>query len=196
MKIFDAEFIKSAAKPEQFPLLKLPEMAFAGRSNVGKSSLINSIVMKKKLALISSTPGKTKTINFFNVENKWAFADLPGFGYASVAKELRDEWKLLNFAYLEKRDNLKLIATLIDSRHDPTTTDIGMIEWYENHEKDYVIILTKSDKISPKDIEERKEQVLNLVSQCKHCIDVVPYSVQTGLGRTDLIGIIKRIVEL
>mgnify|MGYP000259447106 CR=1 FL=1 len=111
MKQLSAIFIKSAASVKDFPDINLPEIAFIGRSNVGKSSLINSIVLKKNLALVSSTPGKTKLINFFNVENKWSFADLPGFGFAAVSKVIREEWKKLNFNYLEKRENLKLIIT-------------------------------------------------------------------------------------
>ena len=195
MKPLNAEFIKSAAKSEQFPALKLPEVAFTGRSNVGKSSLINSIVLKKNLALTSSTPGKTKLINFFNVENRWSFADLPGFGYASVSKDLRAEWKKLSFDYLEKRDNLKLVAALIDSRHDPTEIDIGMIEWYENHSRKYLIVLTKCDKITEKFMLERKEQIENLVSQCSYCIEVLPYSSKTALGRNELMAIIKKNTE-
>jgi len=196
MKQLNAEFIKSAAKPEQFPKIKLPELAFSGRSNVGKSSLINSIVLKKNLALVSSTPGKTKLINFFNVENKWAFADLPGFGFATVSKEQREEWKKLNFDYLEKRENLQLICALVDSRHDPTDTDLALIEWYENNNKKFLIILTKADKIGAKLLEERKLQLENLISQCKNAIEVLPYSSKTNLGRDELLAIIRKNTEL
>lgn len=196
MKQLNAEFIKSAAKPEQFPQIKLPEVAFSGRSNVGKSSLINSIILRKNFALVSSTPGKTKLINFFNVENKWTFADLPGFGFAAVSKDQRDIWKKLNFNYLEKRDNLKLICALVDSRHDPTDTDLALIEWYENNNKKFLIILTKADKIGVKLLEERKLQLETLVSQCNNALEVLPYSAKTNQGRDELLAIIRKNTEL
>jgi len=196
MKQLNAEFIKSAAKSDQYPLIKLPEVAFSGRSNVGKSSLINSIILKKNLALVSSTPGKTKLINFFNVENKWAFADLPGFGYASVSKDQRAIWKKLNFDYLEKRENLTLICALVDSRHDPTDTDLALIEWYENNNKKFLIILTKSDKIGNTLLMERKEQLETLVSQCKNAVEVLPYSAKTNQGRDELLAIIRKNTDL
>lgn len=191
----EAEFLLGAATIEQFPKTNLPELAFSGRSNVGKSSLINSIVLKKNLALISSSPGKTRQINFFKVEGKWSFADLPGFGYAQVSKDLREQWRKLNMDYLANRDNLKLIVALVDSRHDPTETDLALIEWYENNGKDFIIVLTKCDKIKPKEVEERHKQIMHLTSSCKHCVEVLPYSVQTGLGRKELIAIIKRVTE-
>ncbi len=194
MKQLNADFIKSTEKVEQFPHLNLPETAFVGRSNVGKSSLLNSIVLKKGLAKISSTPGKTQHINFYVVENKWAFADLPGFGYAQVNKLKRDEWVKLNFSYLEKREELKIICVLVDSRHDPQETDLALIEWLENHKKEFMIILTKCDKIKPKPLEDRKKQVEHLVSQCKFCREVLPYSIVDFRGRNELIGILKKVL--
>lgn len=195
MKQLSAIFIKSAATAKDFPEINLPEIAFVGRSNVGKSSLINSIVLKKNLALVSSTPGKTKLINFFNVENKWSFADLPGFGFAAVSKALREEWKKLNFSYLEKRTNLKLIITLIDSRHDPTETDLGLMEWYEINNKKFLVVLTKCDKISDRIIIERQKQLQNVVSQCKNVVEVLPYSSKTNMGRDQLLAIIRKNTE-
>lgn len=195
MKQLSAIFVKSAATAKDFPEINLPEIAFVGRSNVGKSSLINSIVLKKNLALVSSTPGKTKLINFFNVENKWSFADLPGFGFAAVSKALREEWKKLNFSYLEKRTNLKLIITLIDSRHDPTETDLGLMEWYEINNKKFLVVLTKCDKISDRIIIERQKQLQNVVSQCKNVVEVLPYSSKTNMGRDQLLAIIRKNTE-
>lgn len=195
MKQLSAIFIKSAATAKDFPEINLPEIAFVGRSNVGKSSLINSIVLKKNLALVSSTPGKTKLINFFNVENKWSFADLPGFGFAAVSKALREEWKKLNFSYLENRTNLKLIITLIDSRHDPTETDLGLMEWYEINNKKFLVVLTKCDKISDRIIIERQKQLQNVVSQCKNVVEVLPYSSKTNMGRDQLLAIIRKNTE-
>ena len=192
MKPIQAEFIAGAAKANQFPNIGLPEIAFAGRSNVGKSSLLNSIVLRKKLAYISSTPGKTQQINFFNVENSWIVADLPGFGYAASSRENRKQWAALNYIYLEKRPNLKLVCALVDSRHDPMKTDLAFIEWLEFHKKPYLIVLTKIDKISKKLVAERKDQIDNLVQNCKYVHEVLPYSSTKFIGRDQLIGIIKK----
>lgn len=192
MKQVHAEFFTGASAPVHFPESTLPEIAFVGRSNVGKSSLINSIVRRKQLALTSSTPGKTQQINFFKIENNWMLVDLPGFGYASVGKTKRLEFSKLNYSYLEDRNQLKMVCMLIDSRHDPSQTDIGLIEWLENHGIKYTIVLTKCDKLKPSVVEERKEQLLGLVQYCLQCIDVLPYSSETGLGREQLWGILKR----
>ncbi len=195
MKVYDAKFIMGAAGREQFPEESLPEVAFAGRSNVGKSSLINSIVMRKNLARTSSTPGKTREVNFFNVEDKWMLVDMPGFGYAAVGKDYRIKWAKLNYAYLECRKNLKLVCALIDSRHDPMDNDMALVEWLEHHQQNYIIILTKCDKNSKKSNADRLDQVRYLVSQCGFCIDVLMYSVINGTGRKELQAIIKRYCE-
>jgi GTP-binding protein len=192
MKHVQADFFTGASAPVHFPNSEFPEIAFIGRSNVGKSSLINSIVRRKQLALTSSTPGKTQQINFFMVEQVWMLVDLPGFGYASVGKTKRLEFSKLNYSYLEDRDQLRMVCLLLDSRHDPSQIDMGLIEWLEMHGIKYTIILTKCDKIKPTMIDERREQIKGLVQYCSHCIDVLPYSSETGLGREQLWGIIKR----
>jgi GTP-binding protein len=193
MLTLNAEFILGAAEKSQFPEHNLPEIAFTGRSNVGKSSLLNSIVLRKNLAHISSTPGKTQQINFFNVENRWVFADMPGFGYASTGKENREKWRKLNFDYLSLSNNLKLVIALIDSRHDPMDTDMGLIEWYEENQKEFLIVLTKCDKLKPGAISARQKQVEHLVHQCQFCKEVFPYSSVNGLGRNQLLGMLKKI---
>lgn len=192
MKNLNAVFVLGAARPEQFPALGLPETAFCGRSNVGKSSLINSIVLNKNMAKTSSTPGKTQQINFFIIEEKWILADLPGFGYAAIGKEHREKWAKLNWDYLEKRDNLKLVCVLIDSRHDPMPQDLELIERLELADRRYIIILTKCDKINKKAIEDRKKQIETLVSQCKGAIEVLPYSAVKAWGRDELLAIFKK----
>jgi len=192
MKKFEASFILGSKSIEEFPKTNLPEIAFTGRSNVGKSSLLNSIVLRKNLAQTSSTPGKTRQINFFNIENQWIFADLPGFGYAKVSKKQRQEWQRLIFDYFVNRKNLRLICVLIDSRHEPMDTDLGIIEWLENNSKKFVVVLTKIDKISQQILNERVKQINHLLSLCKNCIEVLPYSSIKNIGRENLIAIIKR----
>jgi GTP-binding protein len=192
MIISKAEFIIGVAEENKFPILNLPEIAFIGRSNVGKSSLINNIVMRKNLARTSSAPGKTREINFFVVENKWILVDMPGLGYATIGKSYRERWAELNYKYLEQRESLKFICVLIDSRHDPMNTDIALIEFLENIGRKYLIILTKCDKISAKAITERTKQLEELTALCQHCIEVLPHSSVSGLGRNELIGIIKK----
>lgn len=195
MEQLNANFIKGAVQVEQFPYLGLPEVCFIGRSNVGKSTLINSIVRNKKIAKTSSTPGKTREINFFVVGDSWSFADLPGFGYAQASKNMRDSWTKLNYEYLQKRESLQLVNLLIDSRHDPMEIDLGLIEWLEFNQKLYMIILTKTDKIKPQEIEERHRQFTELTSRCAYCREVLPYSSINETGRKELIAIIKKVTS-
>lgn len=196
MKNFNAEFIKGAADEKQFPDYTLPEVAFVGRSNVGKSSLLNSILLRKNLARTSASPGKTREINFFSVDGKWSFADMPGFGYASIGKSFREKWEKLNFDYLENRQNLRLVCSLVDSRHDPMDMDLALMEWLENHRKNFVVILTKTDKISKKRIDERQQQLSHLLQNCQYAHEALPYSVLNNTGRNQLISIIKKYCDL
>lgn len=192
MKIFNAEFVMGSANVGQYPESDLPEIVFSGRSNVGKSSLINSFVHRKNLARISSTPGKTSEINFFNIEDRWMLVDMPGFGFTKKGVDKRKEWAKLNYAYLEKRENIKLVCSLVDARHDPQAFDLSMIEWLENHEMNYIILLTKCDKLKDSQVAERKEQIEHLVSECNFANDVLPYSSVTDLGRKELMGIVRK----
>lgn len=186
------EFTKGATGPEDFPRPVLPEIAFVGRSNVGKSSLLNSLILRKNLAHTSNEPGKTRQINFYRVEKKWSFVDLPGFGYAAVSKEEREFWSNMNLDYLRDRKNLQLVCLLMDSRHDPMEIDLGLIEWLEDCSRTYVILLTKIDKVSSNDIKERVKQIKNLTVNCKHLIEILPYSAKSKIGREQLIAIIKK----
>ncbi len=192
MKIQNAEFIAGANEISNIPKYNYNEVAFTGRSNVGKSSLINTIVHRKNLAKVSANPGKTKQINLFLVDSTFILADLPGFGYAAVSKTERQSWKDMIYDYFTKREKLKLICCLVDSRHDPLDTDLALIEWLENNNKNYIIILTKTDKISKKQVLERKDQFENFVQYCNHCLEVLPFSSVTGDGRKELLAIIKR----
>ncbi len=192
METLKAEFRIGAVTPEQFPNTMYPEIAFTGRSNVGKSSMLNNLVNNKSLAKVSSTPGKTQQINFFLIEDRWIFADLPGFGYAKVSKKDREKWLHLNMEYLATREQLVLTCLLVDSRHDPMKTDLAMMEWLENNERQFVVILTKCDKISQNEVDQRVEQVRGLLQHCENAIDVIPYSSTKNIGRNNLLGLLRR----
>ena len=188
----DAKFIHSANKLGDYPSTNLPEFAFSGRSNVGKSSFINAIVLRKNLAKISSNPGKTKSINFYSVQDKFILADLPGFGYAKVSKEEREKWKDLIYHYFKTRENLKFVTVLVDGRHEPMPIDLSLIEWLENNLLRYVVAMTKCDKISKKQIEERIGEWSYLLQNCKGLIEILPTSSITGFNRDQFVAIIKR----
>ena len=141
-------FLKSISKKDQYPKDKLPEIAFIGRSNVGKSTFLNSICGRKNIAKVSSTPGKTRFINYYLVNESYYFVDLPGYGYARLPKNILDSWKELIEDYLLNSKNLVLIFLLIDSRQNPMKSDLAMIDWLNHNNLPFVVILTKIDKIS------------------------------------------------
>ena len=148
MKITSAEFIKSAVWPPQYPPATLPEIAFVGRSNVGKSSLINTLVGSKTLAKTSNTPGRTQLINFFTINEKVAFVDLPGYGFAKVSQFVKKDWGDMIEAYLRERQSLALVVFILDIRRDPSEDDLSLRNWLEHYRIPYVYILTKADKLS------------------------------------------------
>ena len=159
-KIKNSEFITSAVKREQYPETGLPEIAFVGRSNVGKSSIINALTNRRKLAKVSQTPGKTRLINFFLINNNEAYlVDLPGYGYAKVSKSEKSSWGNTIETYLNDRNELKRVVLLVDSRHKPTADDIQMHEWIKFYGYDEVIIATKSDKLSNNEL-RKSEKVI------------------------------------
>jgi len=186
------EFIKGAVQPDQYPDLGLPEVAMIGRSNVGKSSLINAIVRQGNVARVSNTPGKTQEINFFATNLGIVLVDLPGYGYATVSKERRELFAKSIKTYLFNRTPLALVCVLIDGRHDPQPLDMAMLEELELNGRNFVAVLTKCDKLSAKDVERRHAQVKELLSQCRFAVDVIVTSSKTGDGRSSLIGIMKR----
>lgn len=158
MRIKQSEFIISAVKRNQYPSDNRAEVAFVGRSNVGKSSLINSLTNRKKLAKVSQTPGKTRLVNFFLINNDFYLVDLPGYGYAKVSKSEKDTWGKTIETYLTDRDELKRIVLLVDSRHKPTGDDIMMYEWAKHFNYNVAVVATKSDKL--KNSEFKKSEKL------------------------------------
>lgn len=155
----NSEFITSAVKPSQYPTDNRIEIAFVGRSNAGKSSLINTVTNRKKLAKTSSTPGKTRLINFFLINGEFYFVDLPGYGFAKVSKSEQEKWGEMMEKYLVDRPQLKRIALLVDSRHKPTKEDILMYEWIKYYGYETIVVATKSDKLKKNDFNKSKKLI-------------------------------------
>lgn len=147
MKVVSAAYVKSALRPDQYPNDGRPEIAFVGRSNVGKSTLLNVLLNKKGLAKTSKQPGKTQAVNFFDVNGRLYFVDLPGYGYAKVSKSLRDQWARILTEYLTNRPPLRMVLHLVDSRHAPTELDVEALDLLEASEKPTLIVATKFDKV-------------------------------------------------
>ncbi|HNR03661.1 MAG TPA: ribosome biogenesis GTP-binding protein YihA/YsxC [Bacillota bacterium] len=185
MIIKKCEFIKSAVHQNQYPELDLPEIAFSGRSNVGKSSLINSLLNRKKLVKTSSSPGKTRLINFFMINDEFVLVDLPGYGYAAVSKSQRQAWGKIIENYLRYRENLKNVVLLVDIRHEPTTDDKLMYDFIKYYRKSVTVVATKLDKITRSSVNKN----LNIIKQ-KLDINqndiLIPYSSETHVGREEL----------
>lgn len=190
MKVNKAELIISAVSQRQYPADHLPEIALAGRSNVGKSSFVNKLIQRKSLARTSSKPGKTQTLNFYNINDLFYFVDVPGYGYAQISKVERKKWGTMMEEYFQTRDALKVVLLITDSRHAPTKDDIQMYDYLKYHELPVIIIATKIDKV-PKNKREkhlkRSKQVLGIDRN-----DVVlPFSSETGEGKDKAWNILK-----
>jgi GTP-binding protein len=179
MKVSSTEFIKSAFTEADWPRDSRLEVAFMGRSNVGKSSLINSLLRVHGLARTSSTPGRTQSLNFFLINNQFSFVDLPGFGYARVPKNIKATWGDMVTSYLAKRTQLVLSIHIVDSRHEPTKQDLQLHDWLKHSAKPRLIVATKSDKLSNNELRESLARVKRAFSED----DVIAFSAKTGRGR-------------
>lgn len=193
MEFFNVEFETSFGRPDQLPPSTLPEIVFAGKSNVGKSSMINKIFNRKQLARVSSMPGKTSTINFFMLENV-RFVDLPGYGYAKVSKQEKRRWADLMHAYFTSQRKIALVFSLIDMRHSPTKDDLDMIEFLIELELPFVIILTKMDKLKPAQVEKRLKELQGEIPYADQ-IKMIPFSATTGEGSAKIHKVIEEIAE-
>lgn len=189
MKIVSAEFIKSAVKPADFPKEKLPEVAIVGRSNVGKSSLINTLLSRKGLAKTSSTPGRTQLINFFRINHKLIFVDLPGYGYAKVSASVKKNWQPMIEGYLKDRENLKGVVLIMDMRRPPEDEEEMLLDFLSSFSIPSILALTKADKLSGNE----KIKQLRLFKKSLDG-DLVPFSAVTGEGKDDLWRAIKEMV--
>ncbi len=175
-----AEFEKSYGISSQLPPNDITEIAFAGRSNVGKSSLLNKLFNRKSLARVSSVPGKTITINFYNVDG-YKFVDLPGYGYAKLSKSERDRFGELMEAYFQSERNIKLVVQLVDMRHKPSQDDFGMIEFMKQMNIPFIVVCTKADKLKVKEFKKREQEIKEELSMVDSDL-IIPFSSQNGLG--------------
>jgi GTP-binding protein len=182
MKTVTAEFIKSATTPSQYPETGLPEVAFAGRSNVGKSSLINRLVHRKNLARTSNTPGRTQLINFFLIRNFCQFVDLPGYGYAKVPDSVKRTWGPMIESYLRESKNLRLVTMIMDIRRDPGQDDFALIGWLKHYEIPVILVLTKIDKLSKNKCRNRYKLIRDALGMPADSEPVL-FSSVTGEGR-------------
>jgi GTP-binding protein len=171
-----AEFVVSSGKPELFPKDRLPEIAFLGRSNVGKSSLINALAGRKRLAFTSNTPGRTQTINFYRIGGAFYFVDLPGYGYARVPPHVAAEWKNLIESYLEERETLKLACVVLDARRGWMEKDLDLKRWLEYRNTPYLVVATKTDKLN----QTGQERGIHAIRQ--EGVEPLPFSALNGRG--------------
>jgi GTP-binding protein len=171
-----SEFITSAGRPDLFPVDRLPEVAFLGRSNVGKSSLLNALTGQRKLAFTSSTPGRTQTINFYRIDRAFYFVDLPGYGYARAPLRLALEWKKLIEAYLEERETLRLSCLVLDARRGWMDKDLELGRWLKHHGRPYLVVATKIDKLNQSEAQRGYDAIR------QEGVEPLPFSALTGRG--------------
>lgn len=194
MRIVSAEYVISAPGPNQYPEGEQPEIAFAGRSNVGKSSLINKLLNRKALARTSSSPGKTRLLNFYHVNGSFYFVDLPGYGFAKVAKDIKAQWGKMIEGYLLNRANLRGVVQLIDIRHSPTNDDREMHDWLKHYGLPTIVVATKADKIPRGKWPKHAKLIWETLNPMPDT-PLVLFSAETGLGRDELWGIMAKYID-
>ena len=195
MKINQAEIVISAASQKQYPGEGLPEIALAGRSNVGKSSFINKLINRKNLARTSSKPGKTQTLNFYKLNDSFYFVDVPGYGYAKVAKSERDKWGPMMEEYFQNRETLKAVVLVCDLRHEPSDGDVQMYDFLKHLELPIIIVATKLDKVQ----KSKRHKQLKLVKQTFEVDEtdiVIPFSSETAEGKDEAWKALRKYLEL
>lgn len=194
MQINKAEYVKSCVRAEHYPTDGLPEMIFAGRSNVGKSSFINSLTNRKQLARVSSRPGKTQTLNFYNINDMMYLVDVPGYGYAKVNRSLKESFGRMIEEYLVERDELILGVLLVDYRHKPTAEDIAMYQLYKYYEIPTLVIGTKKDKVNRSQYKKQEKLIKQTLEFDENDV-FVAYSSETHEGRDEVWGIFEDLIQ-
>ncbi len=193
MKIKSSVFNRSATDLKSCPQSAMPEVAFIGRSNVGKSSLINLITERRDLAKVSGTPGKTKLLNFFTINNNWTLVDLPGYGYAKVSQQQRYEFSQAVSEYLEKRENLRCVFVLIDSRLEPQDIDVVFVRWLERCDVPLVLVFTKADKESASRVQRNIDLFTRQLTENTMAMpEVITSSIKSKAGRAEILTRIER----
>lgn len=192
MKITTVKFVKSATQPTHYPEGNVPEVAFVGRSNVGKSSLLNTLVNRKNIAKTSSTPGKTRLINFYLINDRLSFVDLPGYGFAKVSQSVKREWGPMIETYLKERQNLRLVVVILDMRRDPSEDDLSLVDWLFSSNRPILFILTKADKLSKNQAFVRVRKIRESLGADNN-VEMIPFSAKTGVGKET---IWRKLIEL
>lgn len=194
LNLHKVEFVRSAVKTGDFPNDALPQIAFAGKSNVGKSSTINRLLNRKNFARVGNEPGKTVHINFFQVDEKVYFVDLPGYGYAKVSKKERARWGQLMDEYFASEDTLTLGFQIVDIRHKPTADDVTMADWFLQTGMPFVVIANKLDKIKKSQLEGNL-QTIRTTLHLPEEVPVIPFSAEKGTGREEVLALILEHIE-
>ncbi len=194
MRIIKSELDTVAVKPSQYPPDTMAEIAFAGRSNVGKSSLLNLLTGRKKLARVSGSPGKTRTINFYLINDAFRIVDLPGYGYAKVSKSVTDNWGDMMERYFQNREGLKKVIQLVDIRHKPTAQDVQMYDYLRHYGLDGIVVATKADKVSRNEA-QKNLAVIRKTLQLTSADKVLPVSALKKTGCDQLLSEIEKILE-
>ena len=190
MNLHNAEFVKSAARPSDFISDGLPQFVFSGKSNVGKSSVINKLLNRKNFARVGASPGKTIHVNYFLIDKKAYFVDLPGYGYAKVSKDERMRWSRLMESYFANPDTMTLGVMIVDSRHKPTADDVTMAHWFKESGRPFVVVANKTDKVAPSRVQENLDLIAQTLSLPEN-VRVIPFSAEKGTGREQLLAVIN-----
>ena len=188
-----AEFVKSAASPESFVRDMLPRIVFAGKSNVGKSSVLNRLLNRKNFARVGATPGKTVHVNYFRIDGRCWFVDLPGYGYAAVAKGERDRWAGLMESFFSQPEQITLGVLIVDARHAPTADDVTMARWFRSTGRPLVVAANKCDKLAKTAVPGAVEAIREALGLGEETA-VLPFSAETGTGRDELLGMINSVI--
>lgn len=194
LNLHNAEFVRSAVGAKDFPRDRLPQVVFAGRSNVGKSSVINRLLGRKNLAKVGAAPGKTTHINYFLIDKRLYLVDLPGYGYAKVSKAEKDRWGRLIESWFADTQLMTLGVSIVDARHKPTADDRTMAEWFKASGKPFVVVANKLDKLKKSEIEPNLALIRETL-ELPDTVKLIPFSAEKGTGREELMGLILEHVE-